>query len=516
MSDSDWCNMQARPVKRYIDLVYGSALRKPDATAVICGDDRLTFREVHERAGRLGAACRALGLEPGDRIALLADNELEYVELQAACLRSGFTLVPLNSRLTDTELQFIIRDCAPAMLIGGRNHAETVRRVGGHCSLERLFSTAENGIVGSYADLLGMADPDPEADPEDGALNALILYTSGTTGHPKGATIDRMAFSARVMGNAMEMEIGQDEVLLQNLPLFHISSFLFCAYFFRGATCILLPRFDAVAALDLMQKEAVTATNGVPTLIAMLLEAPNIDAYDPTHLRLITYGGSPIEPSLLKKAIAKFACGFQQHYGMTEAGSTCILKAQDHDPDDIDALTSAGCDAAGYELRIVDDEGRQLPAGAAGEIILRGAGLMSGYWGLPEKTAESLANGWFHTGDVGYRDERCFLHVIDRRNDMIISGGENIYPREIEAALGNHPAMPDAAVIGLPDPKWGEIVCCVLREDAPAEKELEAWLRERIAGYKMPRRWFRVPELPRNATGKVLKVQLRKQFGKNN
>lgn len=501
-----------RPIKRYIDLVYGSALRKPEATAVICGENRLTFEQVHERAGCLGAAFRVQGLVTGDRIAWLADNELQYIELQAACLRSGFTLVPLNARLTDPELEYIIKDCAPALLLGGQNYADTVKRIGMRCGIDKLFSTAENGVVGSYKQLLNSAGADPDADPTSDGLNTLILYTSGTTGRPKGATIDRLAFSARVTGNAMEMEIRQDEVLLQNLPLFHISSFLFCAYFFRGATCVLLPGFNPEAALELMQKEAVTATNGVPTMIAMLLEAPNIDAYDPSILRLITYGGAPIEASLLRKAIAKFACGFQQHYGMTEAGSTSLLKAEDHDPDDTMALTSAGCDAAGYELRIIDENGKQLANGEAGEIILRGAGLMTGYWGLPEKTKESLVNGWFHTGDIGYRDERNFLHVIDRRNDMIISGGENIYPREIEAALGDHPVMPDAAVIGLPDPKWGEIVACVLRDDAPAEADLEIWLRKRIAGYKIPRQWFRVPELPRNATGKVLKVQLRKKF----
>jgi acyl-CoA synthetase (AMP-forming)/AMP-acid ligase II len=504
------------PIKRYIDLVHSSALRKPDATAVMCGQDRLTFAEVHDRAGRLGAAFRARGLAPGDRVAYLAENESQYIELQSACLRSGFTLVPLNSRLTDPELEYIIRDCRPALLIGGKKHAEAVRRIGLRCGVHRLLSTAENGVVGSYAELLDSAEPEPEADPTDGDLNALILYTSGTTGRPKGATIDRMGFSARVIGNAMEMEIGPDEVLLQNLPLFHISSFLFCAYFFRGSTCILLPAFDPAAALELMQKESVTATNGVPTIIAMLLEAPNIDAYDPASLRLITYGGSSIEPSLLRRAMAKFSCGFQQHYGMTEAGSACILKAEDHDPDDIDALTSAGCDAAGYELRIVDDQGRQLPNGTAGEIIVRGPGLMTGYWGLPDKTAESLIDGWFHTGDVGYRDQRNLLHVVDRRDDMIISGGENVYPREVEAALGEHPAMPDAAVIGLPDPKWGEVVACVLRDDAPSAAELTAWLTARIAGYKIPRRWFRVQALPRNATGKVLKAELRRTFGGGN
>jgi len=501
-----------RPIKRYIDLVHGSALRKPGATAVVCGPDQLTFKEVHERAGQLGAAFRARGLVPGDRIALLADNELHFAEIMAACLRSGFTLVPLNTRLTDHELEFILKDCAPALFIGGQNHAHTIKRIGPGCGIDRLFSTAENGVVGSYRQLLDSAVPDPDADPTDIDLNALILYTSGTTGHPKGATIDRMAFSARVLGNALEMGVQQDEVLLQNLPLFHISCFLFCAYFFRGATCVLLPNFNPEAALKLMQKEAVTATNGVPTMIAMLLDAADVNSYDPGPLRLITYGGAPIEPSLLRKAMARFACGFQQHYGMTEAGSTSVLRAEDHNPDDVIALTSAGCDAVGYEIRIIDESGKQPANGEPGEIILRGAGLMTGYWGQPEKTAESLVNGWFHTGDIGYRDERNFLHVIDRRNDMIISGGENVYPREIEAALGDHPAMPDAAVIGLPDPVWGEIVSCVLREDAPSEKELEAWLRERLAGYKIPRRWFRIAELPRNATGKILKVQLRKQL----
>ncbi len=197
---------------------------------------------------------------------------------------------------------------------------------------------------------------------------------------------------------------------------------------------------------------------------------------------------------------------------MTEAGSVCLLKAEDHDPEDGEALTSAGCDAAGYELSIIDENGNILPPGEAGEIKLRGLGLMTGYWGLPEKTAEVIIDGWYHTGDVGYRDKRNFIHIIDRRNDMIISGGENVYPREVESALAMHPAMPDVAVIGLPDPKWGEVVSCVLTENEPPEEELEAWLRERLAGYKIPRRWFRVAELPRTATGKVQKAQLRERF----
>ena len=503
----------SQSTKRYIDLVYGPALKQPEKIAVACGDYRLTFQQLHERIGSLGSAFRMLGLIPGDRVALLADNEPIHVELQGACLRSGFTLVSLNARLTDPEIEYIVKDCSPAVFIAGKQYADTVRRVGEKCGVTRLFACADGGGLDSYEDLLNSAEPDPDLDPIDNHLDALILYTSGTTGNPKGATIDRQAMTARIMGNAMEMEIGTDEVLLQNLPLFHISCFLFYAYLFRGATCILLPTFDPEKALSIMQKEGVTATNGVPTIIAMLLDAPNIDSYDPAPLRLITYGGAPIDPPLLRRALARFECCFQQQYGMTEAGSVCLLKAGDHDPEDNDALTSAGCDAAGYELLIIDENGNALPRGMAGEIKLRGPGLMTGYWGLPEKTAESIVNGWYHTGDVGYRDNRNFLHVVDRRNDMIISGGENVYPREVESVLAEHPAMIDAAVIGLPDPKWGEVVSCVLTENAPSAEELEAWLRERVAGYKIPRRWLRVPELPRTATGKVLKVQLRELFG---
>jgi|TARA_B100002003_G_scaffold250327_2_gene289409 acyl-CoA synthetase (AMP-forming)/AMP-acid ligase II len=500
--------------KRYIDLVHGAALRKPDATAVVCGEDRLTFKQVHDRVGHLGAAFRAQGLLPGDRIALLADNELENIELYAACLRSDFTLVPLNTRLTDHELNYIVKDCEPALLVSGKNYADTVKRIGTQCGISRLFTTANDSNLGAYEQLLSSADADPGADPTDGNLSVLILYTSGTTGHPKGATIDRTAFSARIMGNVLEMEVKTDEVLLQILPMFHIASFLCNAYFFRGATAVMLPKFDPQGALKLMQQESVTAINGVPTIIKALLDSPSIESYDPSRLRLITYGGAPIDPPLLRKALTTFACGFQQHYGMTEAGSVSILRSEDHDPEDTEALTSAGCDSSGYELRIVDEEGRELPRGEPGEIILRGPGLMSKYWGLPVETSKTLANGWMHTGDIGYRDQKGFLHIVDRRTDMIISGGENVYPREVESALAIHPAAPDAAVIGLSDSTWGEVVCCVLTDDAPAEADLEAWLRERIAGYKVPRIWYRVPELPRNATGKVLKNQLREKFSK--
>jgi fatty-acyl-CoA synthase len=208
----------------------------------------------------------------------------------------------------------------------------------------------------------------------------------------------------------------------------------------------------------------------------------------------------------------RLRCGFHQQYGMTETGAQSILRPNDHDLSDPGSLASAGCEAVSFDIRLVDDDDHEVPSGAVGEITCRGPAVMSGYWNLPEVSAETLRGGWMHTGDLAYRDERNLLHIVDRRNDMIITGGENVYPREVEAALAGHPAVPDAAVIGLPDARWGQVVTCVLRDDAPPDDELEAFLRERVAGYKVPRRWLRVAELPRNATGKVLKARLRDEL----
>lgn len=499
----------AKEVKRHLDLISGAAQRHPFATAVVSSGTRLTFGQVDDRVARLGAALRSQGLVPGDRVVLLADNELEFLEIQGACLRSGFTLVPLNTRLADPELAYIINDAAPALLIAGREHGQRIERLGRAAGVKRLVALGAPGRLESYDELLAGAEPDPEADPLDPALGALILYTSGTTGRPKGAVIDRAGFTSRIFIDALELGAGTDDVWMQSLPMFHIASFLAYSFVFRGAPTVMLPSFSPRAALETIQRERVTGMVLVPTMIAMILDDPCIDSFDISTLRLLVYGGASIDPPLLRRAMERLRCGFHQQYGMTETGVSSILRPADHNPEDKNVLASGGLDAVGFEVRIVDDDERPLQAGEVGEIVCRGPGIMTGYWGLPEVSAETLRNGWMHTDDLAYRDQRGFLHVVDRRNDMIISGGENVYPREIEAELAEHPAAPEAAVIGLPDAKWGQVVSCVLAGGAPPAEELEGWLRERIAGYKVPRRWFRVPELPRNATGKVLKVQLR-------
>ena len=325
--------------------------------------------------------------------------------------------------------------------------------------------------------------------------------------------IDRAGMTARVFVNATELEARGDDVFLEALPMFHISAFLAYAYAFRGGTVVQLPTFSPTEWLELQQAERATSTVLVPTMIGMLLDDPVINDYDTSSLRLIVYGGASIEPPLLRRALARFGCGFHQQYGMTETGAQTILRPADHDPDDDEMLSSGGTDAASFEVRIHDPEDRPLPPGEIGEICCRGPAVMSGYWGLPEVSAETLRNGWMHTGDLGYWDERGYLHVADRRNDMVITGGENVYPREVEAVLSEHPAIREVAVIGLPDPKWGEIVTAVVVGDETLDEELVAWLRERIAGYKIPRRYVWADDLPRNVTGKVLKTTLRAELG---
>ena len=505
--------MSTQIVKRHVDLVAEGARRSPARTATAGNGRRLTFGEIDARVGRLGAALRERGVKPGDRVALLATNEVEYLEIQAACVRSGFTLVPLNWRLAVPELEYILADCTPSLLIAGRGEEGRVERLAAAVGSRHLIGLGEPERLDAYDDLLAASEPDPEADPLELDLLTTILYTSGTTGRPKGAMIDRAGMTARVFVNATELDARADDVFVEALPMFHISAFLAYAYAFRGATVVQLPTFSPKAWLELQQAEKATSTVLVPTMIAMLLDDPAIDDYDTSSLRLIVYGGASIEPPLLRRALTRFGCGFHQQYGMTETGAQTILRPADHDPDDDERLHSGGTDAVSFEVRIHDPDDRALAPGEIGEICCRGPAVMSGYWGLPEVSAETLRNGWMHTGDLGYRDSRGYLHVADRRNDMIITGGENVYPREVEAVLSEHPAVREVAVIGLPDPTWGEVVTAVVIGDETPDEELRSWLRERLAGYKIPRRYVWAEDLPRNVTGKVLKTTLRSELG---
>lgn len=498
---------------RYLDLVTGVTAAHGGQVAVVGSGHRIRFDELHGRTGRLGAALRGLGLQAGDRVALLAANEPEYVEVQAACLRSGFTLVPINVRLADPEVSFILADCTPSVLIGGRTQHARAAGLAARSGIAHAFGLGEPEVVARYEDLLAAAEPDGAVDPTDPDLTVLILYTSGTTGRPKGAMIDRAAFTARVLVNCAELQVGPADVHLAALPMFHIAAFLAYAHTVVGGRVVMLPEFTPQACLATMTEEHVTTTVLVPTMIGMLLDSPAMASLPPPDLRQIVYGGASIAPRLLARALRAFGCDMLQQYGMTESGASTVLRPAEHDPGDLAKLSSAGTEAVSFEVAVVDGTDRPVAAGQQGEVVCRAPSLMRGYWNRPEATEEALHGGWMHTGDIGYRDARGYLHITDRRNDMVITGGENVYPREVEAALLEHPDIGDLAVLGMPDPTWGQVVTAVLVEPAPPDDVLDQWARDRLAGYKVPRRWVRVTGLPRNASGKVLKHDLRAMLG---
>jgi len=506
---------------RYVDLVAGTAAHGGDRVAVVGSGRRMTFSELDDRVARLGQALGERGLRPGDRVALLATNEPEYIEIQAACLRAGFTLVPLNTRLAERELRFILTDCKPAALIAGRAEQARSGELARTLGIRDVLGLGEAAEVPAYEAVLAGAGSASAvrnaAQTTDPDLISLILYTSGTTGSPKGAMIDRQAFSHRVLVNCAELQVGPADVHLACLPMFHIAAFLAYAHTLAGGTVVMLPEFEPARVLAALAHEQVTTTVLVPTMISMLLDSPALHDFDLPSLRLIVYGGSTISPSLLRQALKEFGCGMHQQYGMTESGVQTILRPADHDPADTEGLSSAGTEAVSFEVRVVDAEDRPVGPGEIGEVVCCGPSVMSGYWNRPDATADTLRGGWLHTGDLGYRDGRGRLHITDRRNDMIVTGGENVYPREVEEVLLEHPEVTDVAVIGTPDDRWGQVVTAVLKESAkesaPADAELQAWARERLAGYKVPRRWVRLPQLPRNATGKVLKHELRAMLG---
>ncbi len=494
------------------DFLRNAAVRFPDRLCMVEGDRSLTFAEVDERASRAAAALHGLGLRRGDRVALLACNELEYLEIQLATQRAGMVLVPLNYRLAVPELAFIVADCAPRLLIYGPGLEEAAGQLG----VEHLWHLGPSGAGASYDDAVAAAPARPHDTYVDAGQASAIMYTSGTTGRPKGAVISCGAVWARCGVMAAEADIRPGDVFVQCLPMFHIAAHTSYGFIYRGGTVVLAREFDPAGVVELLSRWSATHVLLVPTMINLLTLEPTAVSADLSRLRLVLYGASPIAPEVLRRAIDTFRCGFLQFFGMTETFGVSLLRPEDHDPVRYpERLGSAGTDTLSLETRIVGPDGTDVAVGAVGEILSRGPTVMDGYWNDPVATAEALADGWMHTGDLGYREADGCLYVADRLKDMIVTGGENVYPREVEDALHEHPAVLEAAVIGVPDDRWGERVhaMVVLCPGAVAEpEELAASCRRQLAGYKVPKSVELVAELPKNATGKILKRVLRERY----
>ncbi len=501
----------------YAHILRQLAKDRPGAPALTFEGETWTFAQLHTRSSQTGNALKAAGVGVGDRVALLTKNCAECFELMFACNKIGAILTGLNWRLAPAEIQNIVADAMPTVIITSEAEAPLLTQAAQQQAGVRLVVTLGEAYQ-QWRVSAGDADPGHEGLPEEVAL---LLYTSGTTGLPKGVMLTNqgMSFTQR-LGTLWGM--GPDCVNLVAMPMFHIGG---CGYgtsaMTVGGHTILMREVNTAKIIELIAQCRVTHTFLVPTVVQALLEVPEIQQADLSSFKWLMYGAAPMGDVLLRRAMHTLNCEFIQAYGMTEtSGSVVLLPPSDHEPEGPRAklLQSVGRAVDWVQLRVVDPTDQQdVPTGEVGEIWIQSDMLMSGYWRKPAETAETVqAGGWLRTGDAAYLDAEGYIYLFDRYKDLIISGGENIYPAEIENVLNGHPAVLEVAVIGVAHEKWGEtpLAVVVLREGRHAtQAELIAFTRERLAHYKCPSSVVFANMLPRNASGKLLKRELRLTHG---
>ena len=507
------------------DLVRGHARTQPDALAFTFGDEHLNFGMLDAGSNRAAQGLGALGVSKGDRIAYLGKNHPLYFEVLIAAAKIGAVMTPVNWRLAPPEVAYIVNDCQAQVLFVGEGFADMLGKVRSQFAHVTTVIGIDAGEAG-VTDYRTWRDGYPASDPLTPIAlgdDALQLYTSGTTGRPKGAVMTHGSIlSSRHRGEEIELREWQQpipgEVTLLAMPCFHISGTGTGIGTISSGTCsIVLPEYDPTQALDLIARYNISKIFLVPAAIQIMLNHPRVAEVDFSRLKFITYGASPIPLELMKAAMERFGCGFVQMYGMTETSGTIVtLDPEDHVPQGSPRMRSVGKPLPGVEVKIVDPEGNPVEANAVGEIATRSPKNMRGYWNLPEATAATIdPEGWLRTGDAGYFDADGYLYIHDRVKDMIISGGENVYPAEVENAVYSHPKVADVAVIGIPDARWGEAVkaCVVVKPgETLSEAEVIAHARQHIAGFKCPKSVDFIAALPRNPSGKILRRELRAPY----
>ncbi len=507
-------------IKCVADIARAQAKLRPDSVAMDFEGRLTSYAELDSRASQIANGLEALGLKQCSRVGFLGKNSDRYFELFFGCTKSKTVLVAVNWRLAPPEMIYILRDAECEILFVGPEHCALASSLRQQCPAIRTIVALEGGHDG-FADYALWRDAQPTRDPMHPAApddDVIQLYTSGTTGHPKGVQLTNRNFMVQIPAaeKAGLSNYSPADVILVVMPVFHIAGVNMGLFVFaHGARGIILREVDPRVILRLIPEMRVTAAFLVPAVILMLLQQPGVEAVDFSTLQLISYGASPIADNILLRAQAVFKCGFVQVYGLTETtGAITILSAADHDPAK-QRLRSCGVAFPDAELRVVDAKGNAMGTGEVGEVVVRSHMVMKGYWNKPLETASAVVAEWFRTGDAGFFDEHGYLFIHDRVKDMIVSGGENVYPAEVENAIFGHPAVADVAVIGVPDRKWGEAVkAIVVRKpglDATPE-DIIAHARQQIAGYKAPKSVEFVDALPRNASGKVLRRELRKPY----
>ena len=503
------------------DLLSRAGRNHAAKTAIIWGAREVTFAEVEAESNRLAHAFSCnLGLTKGERVGIMLPNRPEFTIADWSLIKAGLVRVPINPRLAPREVEYIVEDSGIAALIYGEKFAAVIERIRPHLTQVRHLISVDDAPakVLAWKDVVARGHPEPFQVATQMDDPYMILYTSGTTGRPKGAmTTVRSRWVTTFTAYANEDFVHSTDVMLHVASLAHGSGTKVFTHYVKGATNIYLPEFNMATFCEAIERHQVTTTWLVPTLIGRLLDFPERRQYRLSSLRTVVYAGASMPAERLREAVETFGPVFVQVYGLSEAPQPATaLPKEDHvvvgTPEQMKRLASAGRPCIGVDVRVVSDEGEEVAPGEIGEVVIRGDHLMVGYWKQPEATTEVLRDGWFWTGDLATIDADGYVFIVDRKKDMIISGGYNIYPREVEEVLYRHPAVGECAVIGLPDRDWGERVTAVLALKpgrAATAEELIEHCRGLLAGYKMPRGVQFMDELPKSPAGKILKKELR-------
>jgi len=495
-----------------LDFVANHAEAMPDKPAIICGDRVLDYATLSKRANRVANAFTSLGLKEDDRVAWMSYNSIAGAEITNGVRRTASIVVPVNYRLRGPEIAYVLNDSGARIAAAGPDHVEAMAAAQADVSGDVRFIAVGDHVPPGWLSYRELVDPaSDEFDSLAAGIGASMIYTSGTTGHPKGTWRPNGLDIGNVLQIISIFELSQSDVHLMCGPGYHSAvSFFSVLNVLLGATVVVQPKFQADDALDLIERHHATTTFMAPTLLGRLIDAQERRPRDVSSLRALILGAAPCPYALKVRAEAAFGPVVWEFYGATETGINTILRPEDQ----LRKPGSCGTAVPGQEIRLVRDDGSDAPAGEPGELMVRNTWLAE-YYRRPEATSANMHDGFFSVGDVAYRDEEGFYFICDRRVDMIISGGVNIYPAEVEAVLHAHPSVLDAAVIGVPDDEWGESVKAVVQLRPGAEATSEDLIRfcgERLAGYKKPRSVDFIDELPRDAAGKLLKRRLRDRY----
>lgn len=495
-----------------------------DRPAYICDGKTLTYGALYYRGRKLAAALYQHGLLAQDRVAVLSQNSIEYGEIYAACELSRLITATINFRLAPPEVAYIIKDSAAKVLIFEAEFSNSIDQIRSQLtSIEHFICIGDvvPAWATPYEHFLGLGDENaslPKPGPRD---IAYLIYTSGTTGKPKGCMLGHEANVRQAESCNVALRAEPSDRILLMMPMFHIGAKAFqLSLHQRAATVYLHRNFDVEAILRSIQNDKITITHMAPTMIQTMLDHPRIRDFDVSSLRLLGYSAAAMPVELLRRAISLFGSIFMNSYGQTEGAGT-YLPACEHLPNGSEKerrrLASVGVPFPNVRIMIADEQGKECPPEIPGEILIQGPVMMLGYWNNSTATIETLRNGWLHTGDIGKKDEDGFIYLVDRKKDVIISGGENIYSREVEEAIYQHAAVAEVAVIGIADEKWGEAVCAIVQLKSGQsldEDSLIQHCRAQIASYKRPRRVIFIENMPKLASGKIAKAELRAQYNK--